>query len=291
MTGHETSSAELHAYLERLLVPLLDKEQALAFLRRAAAPAIQEMETELQQAVRLMAQDLRRRLEELRARVAEARTTEDLLRLNDPVLAPRLVLDPDSDVWEHWPRADLREALIQAREGYERVARLARTARPGSLLAHQYEEEARSLNKHLVEVQRRILQEWLDYVERNRLQGDDAWPPEWDVDVRLQVPLVVSERVVDFIDAEVTASARNPRAFVTRTFAVFVLAPHTALIPGLRRVQVAQHFLPPEEHIIVVVPDRTLIRPLQQHNVFVVPADEVAALAGEKDERANAAQQ
>ncbi|GEM_PF-3416686 len=255
-------------FLERILVPLLDKEQALAFLRQAAPGVIATMEAEARETSQLETRRLQERIAQLRQKVQRATSSEDLMQLSDPVLAPSLVLDPSSDVWEEWPREDLRQRLQEAEQAYRQACRMLRSSSPGSLVYHRHRENVSRSAQSLLDVQREVLNEWLTHLESTHPSSTRApLKLTWDVAVQLQVPVVAEQQVIDFLDAEITLSVRTPRAFFTRIFAVVVLPPQTGLIPALRRVQVIQHFLPSEEELIVVVGDPALLRPLRQHRV------------------------
>jgi len=105
MTDQQSQHAK---FLEHVLVPLLDKERALTFLRKAAPGVIKTMEEEARETSMLETRRLHERIARLRRQVQQASSSEELMRLSDPVLAPSLVLDPRSDIWETWPREDLR---------------------------------------------------------------------------------------------------------------------------------------------------------------------------------------
>ncbi len=283
MTDQQPQHAK---FLEHVLVPLLDKERALIFLRKAAPGVIKTMEEEARETSMLETRRLHERIARLRRQVQQASSSEELMRLSDPVLAPSLVLDPRSDIWETWPREDLRQQLLDAEQDYQHACRLLRHSAPGSLTYHRYRENVNRSAQSLLDVQRQVLNEWLTHLESSQPTTErESVTLTWDVDIRLQVPVVAEQQVIDFLDAEIVLSARTPRAFFTHTFAVVVLPPHTGLIPALRRVQVIQHFLPTDVDLIVVVEDPTLVQPLQQHRVYPLLWDELTAHEASSTER------
>ncbi len=264
-------------YLEHVLLPLLDKEQALTFLRTAAPGVLQSMEGELLEASRSQSRHLLERVARLRKRVQQARSSEELAALSDPILSPSLVLDPHSPIWEEWPREDLRRELAKRQRAYEQAERVLEATRPGSLQYHQHREEATRQAKALLQTQQKVLGEWLHHQEqRFRAQTSEASQVTWDVDVQLQVPLVAGNRVVDFLDAQLTVTARTSRAFLVHAFGIVVLPPDTSLLSALRRLHVIQHFLPRDTDLIAVTVQPAFVQPLQQHKIYTYlaqPAD------------------
>ena len=260
--------------LERLLLPLLDSEKALAFLRAAVPDILAEMENEIREASRRQVQQQLERVRRVRTRVRQAQNEDDLEHISDTHLLPRLFMDARSEVWESWNHPELREALRSAQEALKNTLQILEAVEPGTVQFHRLREKARGEEKALLETRKNVLLEWLRD-EEQRIRRQMQQPQiAWDVSTRLQVPLVVDGQVLDFIDAEMTVTASTPHAFLTRAFAVVVLAKDTPLVLALRRINLIRHFIPPDTILIVVTFNPEYAPVLKQHNTHVYVAEE-----------------
>ncbi len=261
--------------LERVLLPLTEEEKAIEFLRQVMPNLLAALRNDLLRASEAEQERYLERVQELAQRVKRAGTLNELHAVADPFALPSLLYDPQAPLWQSWDRTDLHAELSQAVQEREKARSLLKAAKPGTLTYPQLQKRVEEAERHLFEVSRKIALAWLekqaDDIRKSTVQAEAA---EWRAETRLQVPLVVSDRIVDYLDAEITVTLVTPRAFITRTFAVVVISPSLGIIPALRRINLIRHYLPKDEHTIVVTTDPHHVRVLQQHEVYVYLARE-----------------
>lgn len=264
------TSPESAALLNRVLVPLMDPEEALSFLRRAAPAVVQTMEAEVVGAAREQITQTLARVASLRDTVRQAANEHALRLVTDVVLLPQALLDPDDPIWQQWGRGDLCQKLRHAQNAVVRTESLLQNTPTTDLQYHPLRERLQRDRRGLLEVEREILLSWLQQKEEE-LQHQYRGQAEvgWQVRTRLQVPVVTGNQVVDFVDAEVDVLATAPEAFVTRTFAVLVIPGTMGVVPALRRINTISHFLPPETILVVVTTTREHLPIFRQHNLYV----------------------
>ncbi len=263
--------------LEAILLPLLDPQQALTFLRDAVPEILSEMEREIQEGSRVQVQHNLERIRSVRRRVHQAQNQDDLEHISDTHLLPSLFLDARSDVWDTWNRPKLRRDLQEAQTNLGKTRNLLDSIEPGTLQFHRTREQMKTQEKALFEIQRHVLLEWLQDEEQRIRAHARSEPVQWNVETRLQIPLVVDRQVLDFIDAEMTVTATTSHAFLTRTFAVIVLDKETPLVAALRRINLIRHFIPSDTTLIVVTSTPNFASVLKQHNIHVYVMEESAS--------------
>lgn len=256
--------------LERLLLPLMKEENALDFLRTVAPNLLSALQEELLEASQTEEERRLSRLQNLRERVQQVSSLDELLALADPLLLPSRLFDPQSALWDTWQRTDLQEALAQAIQQYQKAKELLKTVQPGTLAYPRAKKRVEKASEHVSEVARRIAHSWLEQKEQEirqtRVQNSHV---EWRAETQLQVPVVIGDHLVDYVDAEIVLTLATPQAFVTRTFAVAVIPPKMGIIPALRRINVLRHYLPDDVDIIAVTSHPHHLRALQQHSTHV----------------------
>ncbi len=261
--------------LESILLPLLDPNSALSFLRRAAPDVLKAMEEELSEAAQLQARELLQRINELRRRAQIATTLDDIRRLSDAKLLPQLILDPTSDVWLRWNHPRWRKQLAELLEGVRHLRQALDAMDPKGLTYHQLRDKLRAKERELLALQKKILLTWLDDQEQKvRQELEHPRSVHWNITTHLQIPLVVAAKVLDFIDAELTATVSTTHAYFSRTFYVVVIPRGTSLVEALRRINLIRHFTSPDIVLIVVVFDPAFAPVLKQHNAYVYIAKE-----------------
>lgn len=273
MTVPLTDADEL--LLERVLLPLTEEEKAIEFLRQVMPNLLAALRNDLLRASEAEQKRYLERVHEIAQRVKRAGTLDELHAVADPFALPSLLYDPQAPLWQSWGRADLHTELAQALQERDKARSLLKAAKPGTLTYPQLQKRVEEAEKHLFEVSRKIALAWLDKqaddVRKSTFQAETA---EWRAETRLQIPLVVGDHIVDYLDAEITVTLVTPRAFITRTFAVVVISSSMGIIPALRRINLIRHYLPKDEQMIVVTTDPDHIRVLQQHEVYVYLARE-----------------
>ena len=261
--------------LERLLLPLLEEEVALNFVREVAPNLVSALREDVLKASETEEERRLKRLERLRERVQNARSYDELTRLADPLLLPSKVFEPDSALWEKWQRPRLREELREALLEQQRAQELLDAAQPGTFTYPRVKKRGEKAHERLRDVAKDVALAWLHQQEEDLHQARERNSEvEWRAETRLQVPLVVGNRLVDYVDAEITLTLATPQAFITRTFAVAVIPPNMGIIPALRRINLLRHHLPTDVEMIVVVTDPHHLRALQQHGTYVYLARE-----------------
>ncbi len=267
--------------LEVVLLPLLDPDSALDFLRRAAADILREMEQEVTEAAQQQARELLRRIAKLRRHVQKATTLEELRALSDPKLLPQLVLEPDSDIWRRWPHPHWQKHLADLLDSIHHLQQALDAMDPKGLTYHQLREKLRLKEEELLNLGKQILLAWLDDQERRIREGlEHPQPLKWNIVTHLQIPLVVEGKVLDFIDAELTATVSTAHAYLSRTFYVVIIPRKTSLVEALRRINLIRHFTPPDTVLIVVAFDPLYVPVLKQHNAHVYIAEEAETTDG-----------
>lgn len=260
------SSSADERFLERLLLPLLSEQAAREFLHRVAPELMEALEQQVLHAAAKEDARLAARIRKARERVEQARSLEDLEAATDAKVLPSLA--PDSRLWDSWQHEGLREELQQAVKKHRQVQSMLASATPGSLTYFQTRDRVQEAERALFDVKKRIALAWLEDKEKD-LKERPSSQVDWNVQVRLQIPIVVSDRPIDYIDAEITVTASTPRAFATQTFAVVVIPSNMGIIPALRRINILRHFLPSETALIAVTAREAYIPVLRQHNVYV----------------------
>ena len=263
------ASTEALTYLDRVLVPLMNPDVALDFLRQAAPEIIHTLETEVLAAVESRVSKTVDRLRALRQAVTQAANESALYLGTDPVLLPEALLDPDDSIWEQWQQPDLREKLRRAQVAVATTEAQLQAATPKTMRHGQLTERLHRERSALLEVQREVMLAWLQ--EQEDALGRkyaDRLEIAWRVQTRLQVPVVTGNQVVDFVDAEMNLMASAPEAFVTRTFAVVVVPEAVALVSALRRINTVAYFLPPETAMVAVTLDERHVPVLKQHDIY-----------------------
>ena len=255
--------------LERTLLPLIEEEKALAFLREVAPNVLQAMKDEVLEAAHT--ENLRRRehLDRLRQRIKQAESLIELENISDALFLPALLFDPNSSIWKEWERPEYRQALSDQKEAIRRTRDLIQHVHKGSLQYHQLHEQLRRQESELLDLYKHIFLDWLAHEEKYLRVPPDENTITWQVQTRLQIPIVVNDRLIDYADAELVVTASTRHAFLTRTFAVLVVPKDQGLIQALRRINLVRYFLPPEVHLIVLTERPDYVNVLQQHQVYV----------------------
>ncbi len=254
--------------LERLLLPLLSEEAARDFLHRVAPELVSALEKEVLHAAAKENEHMARRIQRAREQVEQARGLKDLESATDPLVLPLKLLAPDSQLWDSWQREDLREALRQAIKNHEWAHSILASATPGSLTYIQARDRARDAERTLFEIEKEIALAWLKDKEAG-LNENQPSQVEWHIETHLQIPIVVGDRPIDYLDAEIVVTVSTTQAFATQTFAVIVVPPDMGIIPALRRINVLRHFLPSETALVAITMRNAYISVLRQHNTYV----------------------
>ncbi len=257
------------ALLERTILPLIQEENALNFLRQAVPQVLKAMEEEVLEAARTENQRRREQLDRLRQRVKQVDNLIELENISDALFLPALLFDPNSSIWQEWDHPEFQHQLTEQKEAIRRTRDLLQHVPKGSLQYHQLHEQLRRQERDLLELYRRIFLEWLAYEERLLHIPPDESAIEWRIQTRLQIPIVVHDRLIDYADAELMVTASTRHAFITRTFAVMVIDKNQGLIQALRRINLVRYFLAPEVDLIVLTERADYADVLSQHQVHV----------------------
>ena len=257
------------ALLERVLVPLLDGKVALDFLWKAAPNVLQTMVDEVQSAATTQADRMLERIAKVRDQVERAHNLADLQRMSDTVLSPTLLMDPSSRLWEEWDRPDLRQKVMQATEAMRELETLLNRVSQGTLQYHKLYGQLRRLEGEFFNLMRDVFAQWLRDKEEDVLrQKRENSQITWHTQTRLQIPLIAGEKVIDYVDAEITVTAETPQAFLVHNFAIVLLPRDVSPIHALRRLHLIRHFLPQDTDIIVITQRADYLDILKQHNLY-----------------------
>ncbi len=255
--------------LERTILPLIDQDEALAFLRRAVPHVLKTMKDEVLEAAQTESQRRREQLDRLRQRIKQADNLIELENISDALFLPALLFDPNSSIWKEWDRSELQQQLAEQKDAIRRTRELIHHVKKGSLQYHQLNEQLHRQENELLELYKRIFLEWLAFEEKHLHIPQDESAITWQVQTRLQIPIVINDRLIDYADAELVLTASTRHAFLTRTFAVLVIPKDQGLIQALRRINLVRYFLPPEVDLIVLTEREDYIGVLRQHQVHV----------------------